>query len=96
MFDSEKTADYYNAIFHANYNEYFGDKALSKNRLAADFSTINNELRIELFGAVEDLTRALGVFYFIAEDEVKTFYKLDGSETKKFYEEKGFSCIISN
>ena len=95
-YDSEKIADSREASFHSKYNKYLSEKNISQSKLLTTFAHVNNEVRIDIYGEIDKITRDIGVFFFAPEDGFKSFTNYDSGEMKKFYEENGFSCIISN
>ena len=95
-FDSEAAADSHEASFHSKYNKYLSENNFPQVKLVTTFAHVDNEVRIDIYGEVDEMTRAIGVFFFVAKDGVTSFKGYNSSEMKNYYEENGFSCIISN
>ena len=94
-YDSAKMADSRETAFRSKYNKFVSEKTLSQNRLLPTFSQVDNEVRVDIYVEIDKMTRAIGTFFFVPEDSVKSFMNYDSDRMKKYYEENGFSCIIS-
>lgn len=95
-YGSEKIADSRKIEFHSKYNHFLGEHTMSQNRMMTTFSQIDNNVRIDVYTDVDELTRDSSAFFFINDDEVNNYLNYKSDEMKKIYENKGFSCIINS
>lgn len=90
-------ADVDEGIMHAKYNTYMGDHNISSSVLAPLFQNVDGELKISLYlDSYEMMNTTIAPFFYIGNGLVDTIGKSSVEETKKYYENKGFSCIISD
>ena len=95
-YDAESTAEYHEAVLHSDYNKYLSGKGLSGDLLSETFSSAGKTVKIEIYSEVDKNAPGLGEFFFIPDEDVSVFSDLSDNEIKKYYEGKGFSCIINN
>ena len=81
--------------FQAKYNNYMGENGQKLEDLIPVYDELNNKLHIALYAdSLDKINEVTSVFFFIDKNEVNQFKKYTIDETKKFYEDKSFSCKI--
>lgn len=96
-YDSEEDARKDNGDMHAKYNIYLGEHNISHNVLTPVFQHDGNIARIRLFlDNYNNMNAVIGKLFYIGSAVKDAVGKNSIEETKKIYENKGFSCIISD
>lgn len=96
-YDSWKSADDDEGILHAKYNNYMGGHNLKIGMLNPVFQNVDGELQIRLYlDNYKNMNSVIGKLFYIGDGSVGVISKNKVEETKKYYENKGFSCIIGD
>ena len=96
-YDGEEAAKKDSGHLHTRYNLYFGDHGVNHEILAPVFQFTGNRALIRLY--LDDYSKmnpVIGKVFYIGEGIIDTVAKNSPNETKKIYENKGFSCIIND
>ena len=97
IYDSEESAEHDNAVLHARYNNYLGQYNIDGESLTPVFQTIDNKLRIKLYlDSYGNMNSAYGKLFYIGSGSLDTVAKKPMDETRKIYENKGFSYEKQN
>lgn len=97
FYDSEENARKDSGELHAKYNIYMGDHGVNHDILAPVFQNNNNKALIRLY--LDDygkMNSTIAKLFYIGNGMIDTISKNSLDETKKLYENRDFSCIISD
>lgn len=82
---------------HAQYDTYIGQYDMDPNSLTPNFKPSENKSSIMLYlDNYKKMNSVYGKFFFINSGDIDKLGKYSKEETKNYYENKGFSCIISD
>lgn len=96
-YDSEEAAKEAKGVFNTKYNIYIGDHGMELDVLSPVFQYIGNKAKVELYlDSYKKMNSAIGKLFYISSASLDSVAKNSKEETKKYYEKKGFSCIISD
>ena len=96
-YNSEEAAREAKGNFNTKYNIYIGDHNLELNVLSPVFQHSNNKVKVELYlDDYRNLNSVIGKLFYISSASLDSVIKNSKEETKKYYEKKGFSCIIND
>ncbi len=96
-YNSEEEAKKDSGHLHTIYNLYLGDRGINHEILSPVFQFTGNKALIRLY--LDDygkMNAPIGKVFYIGSGVIDTIGKNSPKETKKIYENKGFSCIINN
>ena len=96
-YNSEEEAKKDSGHLHTIYNLYLGDRGVNHEILSPVFQFTGNKALIRLY--LDDygkMNTPIGKVFYIGSGLVDTIGKNSPKETKKIYENKGFSCIIND
>ena len=88
-FATPEAAETASAELHADYNTYMKSNASD---LSPNFSNIQNQVLVSLFGPAKDLTAASAALFFISPEEYDQLTNYDIDKLTQIYQSKGFSC----
>lgn len=96
-YDSEEAARDAKGVFNTKYNVYLGEHGIEYDTLSPVFQHIGNKTKVELIlDSYKNMNSVIGKFFYISSASLDSVAKNSKKETKKYYEKKGFSCIISD
>ena len=96
-YDSSDAAEHDDAVLHARYNIYMGEHDMNSGSLNPVFISSGNKLTISLYlDGYKKMNSVLGKLFYIGSASMETIGKNSVEETKKHYENKGFSCEIQD
>ncbi|MDO4747254.1 MAG: hypothetical protein Q4A70_02865 [Candidatus Saccharibacteria bacterium] len=96
-YESWSDADADEGVLHAKYNNYMGEHGLEHSMLTPIFQNVDGELKISLYlDSYKDMNSTIAKLFYIGEGSMNVIAKNSITETKKYYEKKGFSCIIND
>ena len=82
---------------HTNYNIYMGDHGVDHEILTPVFQYEGEKARIRLYlDDYRKMNSVIGKVFYIGSGIQDTVAKGSAEDTKKIFENKGFSCIISD
>ena len=97
VYDSQDAARSDDGSLHAKYNNYMGEHGILNSVLTPIFQSLDGELKISLYlGEYDKMNSAFAPLFYIGNGLIDTIGKNSVQETKKYYENKGFSCIIGD
>lgn len=97
QYDSWGDADSDEGVLHAKYNNYMGERRLSNEMLKPVFQNVEGKLKIRLYlDSYKNMNSGIAKLFYITEGSMNVIAKNSIAETKKYYEKKGFSCIIGD
>lgn len=95
-YESKGVAEHDDAVLHARYNIYMGEHDKKSESLTPVFQVVNDKLTIKLYlESYSDMNSVIGKLFYIGSGLEGTIGKNSINDTKKYYEKRGFSCIIS-
>ena len=89
---SNDAANNARSLLHADYNIYMGENAES---LYPTFSVVENKLKISLYTEYRKLNTKNAILFFINADEYQGLGDYSVDDLRNLYENKGFSCEMS-
>lgn len=96
-YDSDEEAKLDNGEMHARYNTYLGEHNVEHELLTPIFQYTGKKGLIRLYlDDYKKMNTTIGKIFYIGTGMVDTIGKNSAKETKKIYENKGFSCIIND
>lgn len=96
-YNSEEEAKKDSGHLHTRYNLYLGDRGVNHEILTPVFQYTGTKAMIRLYlDDYEKMNSVIGRVFYIGNGMVDTIEKNSAEETKKIYENKGFSCIIND
>ena len=97
IYDSAEEAKKDVGKMHTNYNIYMGDHGVDHEILTPVFQYDEKKARIRLYlDDYRKMNSTIGKVFYIGSGIQDTIAKESIEETKKIFENKGFSCIISD
>ena len=94
---SSEVAEEAKGAFNTKYNIYIGDHNMNLNILSPIFQHVDNKAKVELYlDDYRKMNSAIGKLFYIGSASLDSMSKNSKEETKKYYEKKGFSCIIND
>ena len=96
-YNSNEEAKDENGKMHTSYNIYLGENGVDHEMLTPVFQYYDNKSIIKLYlDDYRKMNYALGRIFYIGNGMKDVVAKNSIKETKKVYENKGFSCIIND
>ena len=96
-YDSDDEAKEDSGAMHTKYNIYLGDHGIDHAILTPVFQYTGKKALIRLYlDDYNKMNSTLGKIFYIGNGMKDTVGKNSAKETKKLYENKGFSCIIND
>ena len=96
-YSSEEEAEKDSGHLHTRYNLYLGERGVDHEMLTPVFQNSGRKALIRLYlDDYRKMNAVIGRVFYIGNGMVDTIGKNSAKETKKIYENKGFSCIINN
>lgn len=97
VYNSAEEAKKDSGMMHTNYNLYMGDHGVDHEILAPVFQYDEKKARIRLYlDDYRKMNSVIGKVFYIGSGIQDTIAKGSIEEAKKIFENKGFSCIISD
>lgn len=96
-YDTGENAEKDSGHLHAIYNIYLSDHGVDHEILSPVFQFTDNKALIRLY--LDDygkMNSAIGKVFYIGSGMIDSVGKNSPEETKKIYENKGFSCIMND
>lgn len=95
-YDSEEQAKEDKGKFNTDFNLYMGGHGVKYEVLAPVFQFTDNKASVRLYlDDYKNMNSVIARLFYIGSSSIDTIGKNSAEETKKYYEKKGFSCIIS-
>ena len=95
-YETKDIAEHDDAVLHARYNRYMGEHDKKSEMLTPVFQVVDNKLAIKLYlDSYKDMNSVISKLFYIGSGLEGTIGKNSLKDTKKYYEKKDFSCIIS-
>lgn len=96
-YNSSEEAKHDDAVLHAKFNIYLGEHNIEQDVLTPVFQHNGDGVTIRLYlDNYNEMNSAIGKIFYIGSGIKDTVAKNSLEETKKIYENKRFSCIISD
>lgn len=97
LYDSEEAAKQAKGEFNTEYNIYIGGHDMKLEVLKPVFQYVDNTANVRLYlDDYKDMNSVIGKLFYISSASMDAVAKNPIAETKKYYEKKGFSCIIGD
>lgn len=97
VYDTADKAKEEVGAMHTNYNIYMGDHGVDHEILTPIFQYEGEKARIRLYlDDYRKMNSVIGKVFYIGSGIQDTVAKGSAEDTKKIFENKGFSCIISD
>lgn len=94
-YESKDAAEHDDAVLHANYNYYMGERGEKSESLTPVFQVVDNKLTIKLYlDRYKDINSTTGRLFYIGSGLEDIIGRNSVEDTEKYFERKSFSCII--
>lgn len=96
IYQSSEVAEEALSWLHADYNKYIAKTGVYQEDLYPTFSAMNSKAVINLFLPKKYLNTGTSTFVFLNNNEFNNLDNTSIQDMHRIYEEKGFTCNITN
>ena len=96
VYNSESAASGASADLHTKFFKFMDSVSLSNVELNPNFAPVKSKLKISLYWDLSKVSGVVAPVFFMTEEDYNSLNNSGRSEVKRMYEDKGFSCTVTD